>query len=314
MKFKYILFDGNNLYWRAFIKGAQKNKTQSKLVSSGIVEAFARIHKILKTYGREDTLCYFLFDNPTHEISVRKVISPTYKHPRDRKAVPAQLYQTLRTFQQILRSYSDNFHIVVAEKREADDFTKPILEHVKPTRHLPALCVSADMDWARNIVKDGSVQWYNWEKIMSHQVFFDKYGFIPTANSVKLYKSLRGDASDAIEPGVPRLPERIVLDIVERFSSVEDLLLSLWSSTFLCPLEWKQAIGNASSQLRVNWRLVDFVDTPLTYDQLVVRCKRSPRQARLWFETIGMPLEKWMKEKVSAPAFFQERVAASFKK
>lgn len=306
-KYPTILIDGNNLYWRAFITGVKKDKKPSKLVSAGIAEAFSKVKKLLATYGRKDTKVYFLFDNPTHELSIRKVIQPTYKHPRDRKTVPAQLYQTLNAFQQILRVYSDNFYIVVADKKEADDLTAPILAHLQPTPSQPALCVSADLDWARNISKvEGAVEWFNWDRVVSHQSFKKKHGYLPTASAIKLYKSLRGDASDAIAPAVPYLPEEVVLDIVQRFESVEDLLAGLFSQTDY-PLQWKQKINNAQSELRVNWRLVDFLPCKESYDRLVVPCKRNPRQARMWFETVGMPVESWMKEKSSAPAFFSER-------
>lgn len=312
-KYNYILFDANNLYWRSFITGVKKHKNSNKLVSAGIIEAFSKIKKLLKTYGRADTKVFFIFDNPTHEISLRKVIDPSYKHPRDRKNIPAQLYQTMRTFQQILRSYSDYFNIVVADKKEADDLTKPVLAHLQPTHAQPALCVSADMDWARNITADGEVDWFDWNGVVAHQSFLKKYGFLPKASAVKLYKCIRGDASDAISPGVPNLPKEIMLDIVTKFEDVDTLLECLWPQTDY-PLDWKKKIAAHQAELRINWRLVDFMDSPLTYEQLVVPCVRSPRQARLWFESLEMTLEPWMKEKQSVPAFFQNRASTAVRR
>lgn len=155
MKYKYLVLDTNNFYWRCITSCIEKSmKLEDYIVSNDtIIQFLKNLKDLINRFAYEDSTIYFLCDNPKSKINERKDLSNgQYKHSRENKNLPKNIYKTFNILIEILKSYSDNFKIVQCDGYEADDLTLPILEHIKKQdKNTNVLVVSADLDWARNI-------------------------------------------------------------------------------------------------------------------------------------------------------------------
>lgn len=286
MKYNNILVDGNNIFWR-YVLAVFKDKISSaeeiNQYSAVIFNCIKRIKEFHNEYGYDDTKVYILFDNPNSKITARKEIDEEYKHPRDAKYVPEAFYKALDFVQEILKDYDDCFLVAKADGAEADDLVKPILKMLSGD----TLLVSADLDWARSI--DQNVHWFNWVKIYNLNLFLEKYGFSPVGNGLTMYKTFRGDNSDNIKNVVPRLPEVVLLHIVENYSNIDMLMTALWTDEKI-PKAWKVKIHEAEIFLRTNYKLVNFVDFN-SEEEYIITCKQNIAKLKKWFAMFGVPME-----------------------
>jgi len=293
MKRRYhsICIDANNLFWRAFCvntKNALVKKSDVKFhIYIGAIElALKRIKEIIKTYAYKDTIIYFLFDNPESKINIRKILSEgEYKHPRSEKRVTRQFYNTINIFVEVLKCYSDNFRIVAIDQLEADDLTYPLVQKIKPAEDNFVLFISADMDWSRNI--DDYCHWFNWVTIYDIKEFKQKYGFSPVGNAVQLYKAIHGDNVDNIKNVVPYLPKEILLDIVTRFTSIDDLFSNLWKQDY--PKKWKIKIKEVEREIKINYQLADFLIVDGDIEEYIINSKEDLKILKFWYDLLEIP-------------------------
>lgn len=292
-KYRYLVIDATNLYYRSFLSNSKKvfQFEDTKLYVGGVEDALLRIRTLIERFGFESSNIYFLFDNPQSAINVRRILSEgRYKHSRQQKNAPIQLYKSLNLFTEILKHYSDNYRILWSIGLEADDLTYPLRQSLILDAHHQALFISNDLDWARNITDYSD--WYNWAHVYSQEEFFKKYKFWPKTNAIKMYKAIRGDASDCIDPGVPGLPEEILLDILEKYETIGDLTRSILHTDY--SITWRKKIKDNENQLKINYQLVDFFPIESPIEDLIYECKRNPIQAKIWFDVLGFPPETWM--------------------
>lgn len=291
MKYNNLVFDASNLFWRSVVTSIKHNidNKEDIVYTSSIQSAFNRIKSIQNQYGYDNSIIYLCFDNPESVINLRKLISHgEYKHSRESKNLPPQLYQTLDIFEELCKKYSSNFRVVKSKELEADDLTIVLSRTLKEDS---ILYVSADMDWARNI-KDNH-HWFNFSTLYTKDNFKNKYGFSPIGSSIQIYKSIRGDKSDCIENSVPRLPEKYLLYIIEHANNLEDI----FKVSEELSEKWRDRILNSKHEIEKNYYLVDFINVELEYGDVVVECKENIEQLRKWYSLIDLPLETRMLKK-----------------
>jgi hypothetical protein len=294
--FDYILIDLNNLFARNYaIHEKETYENENEVLSAGgILGTLNSIKKLIRENGSEDTVVYLLADNPTSKVFSRKMISPDYKINRIEK--PKMYYRGLEVLSLILQSYSDNFYFMQVPNLEADDLVPVIIDQLEKDKSI--LLVSSDMDWARAIGLHGyNAVWHNGKSIVTKGDFFDKYGFDPSEANVINYKTYRGDSSDNIEAGVPRIQEKLIFKLME-YGDVEDVITNIDTLEFVPP-QWKEAIKERVPRLRLNKQLVSFSDVAYSeVRQFLIKCKLRHQTLKMLYEGLGID-----------PAMYDRRVS-----
>lgn len=258
---------------------------------AAVLEGLRAVKALVAACGDDDTQVYLVFDNPLTKLNWRKKLDAGYKHPRELNADTAKFYEVLKAFKEIIRCYSDSYRLCYYTGCEADDLVLPIADWIEG-HYLGAksLFVSADLDWARIIA--ARRHWCNWKDIFDGPGFASRWKFRPEGKALQIYKAIRGDKSDAIHPGVPNLPA-VYLAQALRAPSLEAWLANLGT----LPQHWQDKISVMLPVLRRNYTLVDFAPPPVSIEEIIYVCKRSPEQSRIWFDTLNLPQESWMAEK-----------------
>lgn len=305
-KFKYIIIDGTNLFWRAFSVSLKTFivKDDYEIYPQSIRLALTRLDKLCETFGYEDSEIYLCFDNPDSNINIRKYLSEgEYKSIRSKKSAPKGLFNSLSLFYEILRVYKNNLTLLKIDSLEADDLTLPLISKLNITKKDKCVCFSNDMDWGRNISEN--VYWNNYETLFDEKVFKGKYGFDPRNKKIQLYKCIHGDGSDSIKNAIPHLPREILLDIVEKYSDARDLLDNIWKSTY--SLDWKKKIVDASHDLMINYQLVDFMEIEGDISGYMFKCTRDIKVLKVWYDILELNYENFMIEKLSPFEFLRKK-------
>jgi 5'-3' exonuclease len=184
-----------------------------RMVTGGIFTSLKMIQRIEREYLDTDGRIYFLFDNALSGESRRKEIDPDYKV--NRKKRDAQFYRGLDYLQMVLMHYQKGYRVSRRPSFEADDLVAPILESFGNNQY-SVLLVSNDLDWSRAI--NNNTHWMtrkdHQDIIYTKDKFYEDFGFYPGLNEVCLYKSIRGDPSDNIPPGVKNIPENAGIERV----------------------------------------------------------------------------------------------------
>lgn len=239
LNYSNLIIDANNLFWHCYLKDISKT-----------ISNIERTISFLYKFCNSNTKWYFLFDNPESKINIRKSIDKNYKHKREKRISPKGAYELLDLWKKMLLYSSDLYYVGYLQGYEADDLVKPTLEIIQNE----TLMVSSDLDWARNITEN--VDWCDWKNIYNPHDFENKYGFYPSANKIKLFKALKGDASDHIPVGCKRLPKNVLYAILDKCDTVLDL------DQCNIPIKWKNAIKESIERIKINYNLVDYLPIP----------------------------------------------------
>lgn len=258
MKYDYILVDISNIYHAAMSVSAHltMETAEGTIVTGGVYSSLKTIQRVAKEYLAENGKMYFLFDNTSSVESRRKQIDPEYKANRYKK--DPMFYRGLDYLNLILLSYENGWIVVRRPGSEADDLVAAALWGIPEESNV--LLYSNDLDWSRAI--SDKVTWAkrdfakHSDVLVTKESFKAEYGYTPTRESVCLYKSFRGDSSDNIAIGVERIPEKVLLHIVENYSSLPDLFRRLDDSSI--PQNWRDAIREKKARLALNYSLIDF--------------------------------------------------------
>ncbi len=287
-KYKRILIDGNNLFcrnWFTFKDKLVQLDNGQTLISGPIKGTLASIKKLERLFGTEDTQIYVLWDNVNSKCQSRKEIDPDYKLLREEKK--PIFYRSLNYLQFVLLYYKSNHSILFRHTFEADDLVKPLISTF-PNDEI-VLC-SEDLDWSRLMSKN--IDWYASNKIFSRNNFKEKYKFFPDGNNVVLFKTIRGDKSDNIPIGIPRIGMEIVIKLLNDFNDIYDLLDNYKNIDYLSD-KWKTVIKENESRLRLNYQLVDFLDISAEdIEQYTFKSEYSPRILFLLLKTLGYKLSE----------------------
>lgn len=290
MFYKHLIVDVNNLYWRSTVQAINKIKQDTEedereFYSIAIEEALIRIKNLVNQFRANDYKVYLLHDNPFSRINQREEVYPLYKHARKNQTVPPVFYKSLNKFLEVIKVYSDNFYIIGCEGYEADDLVPLVLNNINPEEL--TLLISVDMDWARAISKN--VHWFNYVQTYDEDKFKKEYGFNPNSNGVKMYKCIHGDNSDCIENAVPYLPKDILLHIVDKYSSLQELFNNLWADEII-PKQWKLKIKDCEIQLKINYQLVDYQSIDKTFNDITFKCIEDKDKLKGWFRLLDIEL------------------------
>jgi 5'-3' exonuclease len=225
------------------------------MVTGGIFTFLKTIQRIEREYLDNKGRIYFFFDNASGEEDYRKEIDPDYKI--NRKKRDPQFYRGLDYLQLVLMHYQTGYRIVRRPASGANDLITPILESFRDKQY-SILLVSNDMDWSRAI--SDTAHWMarkdNQDIIYTKDKFYEEYRFSPGLNEVCLYKSIRGDVTNNIPPGVKNIPETIILDIIRQVKCVSNMFLHLTGLSI--PSQWKESIRKNQGRIQLNLMLVNY--------------------------------------------------------
>lgn len=293
-KFHYLVVDSNNLFYRVALDSIKtENITQlyDDVIGKPVVAFFERIKDLQNKYAYDTSEIYFLFDNPGSVFYKRREIDSSYKHKREQTRLNSLFLSTINLIKQIALSYSDSYRTLQVEGYEADDLVKPLLSDFNLDYYKNCLLISNDLDWSRAM--SDNTYWYNHKKLYDKDYFHKKYGFVPSEKSVILWKSITGDSSDCIEPGLKNVPKDIVQYIVKTYFSVDGLI----SNSRLDPnlnKHWKEKIVENADRLRLNSQLVGFVPFQEDIQTHIRKGTKDDGMMNLYFALLNQ--EEQMKE------------------
>jgi 5'-3' exonuclease len=305
LKYNNIIVDLNNLYWRSTVIAIKKvmeeqEEDEREFYSASIEDTLTRLHNLIKEYGTKDCNVYIIHDNPFSRINQREELYPSYKHARKNQNIPPIFYKSLDKLLEIIKVYNNNFYLIGCDGYEADDLVPLVLNHIGDKGN--SLLISADMDWARAIDKNTS--WFNYLQIFDIDKFKNEYGFNPTNNGVKMYKCIHGDKSDCIENAVPYLPKEVLLYIVDKYNSLQELFSNLWADENI-PKQWKLKIKDCEIQLKINYQLVDYQPIDKSYEEICYKCIENIDKLKGWFRLLDISyFNHMMDAKEDANDFF----------
>ena len=204
MKYDAILVDTLNLLHKLRDTEDHASVISSKFVYRDLVARYIEtIKSLTEQYLTEDGLVYLLFDNPTSRLDLqkafyfasRKHIYPKYKEQRARES--KEFYNSLDLIRYYFLTNIAKYVCIQVQNLEADDLVKPVLtNYCTPSTRV--LMVTNDYDWTRYL--STTVDWLPHITAAPESVnnFVETMGFMPTENSIIIYKSLFGDPSDNI--------------------------------------------------------------------------------------------------------------------
>jgi 5'-3' exonuclease len=286
-KFNYVLIDGSNLYHRSY----SLFKPNGKNIINHLLET---INKIQNDFCNNESILYFIFDNTQSQINIRKQIDPLYKSNREK--IDKEIYKYHNIFIELLKVKNDNYRILMAGTLEADDLVKPLIKYIDSIEknYYRLLLISNDMDWSRNI--NDKVYWYNWNNIINKEEFYSKYKFFPSEESIKIYKSIKGDPADSITPAIYNFPMVDLITICNdayNFQSYKDFLNYIETLND----KLKQLIKSNLRNIKRNYSLVDFINVNIDIKQYIKVCKKIDIQLRLMLEGLGVTIPDNLKNK-----------------
>lgn len=287
-KFNYLLIDGSNLYHRSY----NLFKPNGKNIINHLLETVDKIHD---DYCNDKSILYFIFDNSQSQINIRKNIDPLYKSNREK--TDKEIYKYHNIFIELLKVKNENYKILMAGTLEADDLVKPLINYLfnSDTNYNKALLISNDMDWSRNI--NDKVYWYNWSSILNKEEFYSKYKFFPSEESIKIYKSIKGDSSDSISPAIQNFPIIELIKICNdayNFKSYRDFIIYIET---IENDKIKQLIKSNLRNIKRNYSLVDFIEIKININEFIKNCKKIDLQYRLMLEGVGIKVPDKLKTK-----------------
>jgi len=259
MKYDRILIDVSNMYYRAF--SVSQNLTaevDGELMSTGGIYTVLKMFKrIRETYLAENGRIFYLFDNATSSDQRRKEIDPEYKANRAKQ--DPVFYRGLDYLYLVLQVLNDGDRLIRRPGSEADDLVYPVLKSFGDKGY-NVLLISNDLDWSRSMSE--KVHWMirdhatKKDVIYTRETYKEKFGFVPSNDTVCLFKAIKGDDSDNIPVGVKNLKTETVLGIIRQAQSVENLYIHL--AELDLSDKWKQAFEENKGRVLLNYQLVSF--------------------------------------------------------
>ena len=266
MKKKLLLIDGNSIMNRAFygIMGSKMLMTNDGKYTNAVYGFLAILFKNLEDLNPE----YIAVSFDLKAKTARHKLYEGYK--ANRHGMPDELADQMPVIKDILRAM--NIDIVEKEGYEGDDILGT-LSKFGEAQGLDVVILSGDRDTFQlasdNITiriprtKQGKteVDDYNRQKVL------EEYGVEP--KSLIEVKGLQGDTSDNI-PGVPGIGPKTAINLVKKYSTIENLYKQIDAGTDDLKGKQKEAIINNKDmafisrtlgEIDVNVPLDDTLDT-----------------------------------------------------
>ena len=216
---KIMIVDGNSILNRAFYGlGKSTMLTTSEGLYTNAVYGFINILSKFIAEEEPQYLCV-AFD----------LKAPTFRHieydkyKAQRKGMPSELAVQVPLVKQVLETM--NIKIVEIEGFEADDILGSI-SLAAENKGIQAILLTGDRDSLQLASKTTRIKLpvtksnkteteeYDYDKVV------EKYGVVPS--QLIEVKGLMGDTSDNI-PGVPGIGEKTALDLIQKFSGIDNL-------------------------------------------------------------------------------------------
>lgn len=296
MLYDKILIDVANFYHSSYSTAENMKYTlpSGEVVLTGGIYNFLRsLKKLERTQLQVGGSIFFLFDNASSINGRRKQIDPDYKSNRFRK--DPLFYRGLDFLHLILLSYDNKHFTVRSDGAEADDLVDVLCRSFRPDDKV--LLASNDHDWARGIAEN--IHWYVRGKestvtIYTRELYRETFGFLPSRESVCMYKSFHGDDVDKIPNAVPDIRKDILIRICSEFKSLKDLFFQLETSKVEYISEiWKTKILSAKGRLLLNWSLVDYqAISELQLGEDLTPTRYEPKNLRTLYTSLGFNIEK----------------------
>lgn len=211
---KIILFDGNAFVHRCYHTPRFKGLTSPiGLPSGAIVGVYERLAELQELYKESKIITIF----DAHGENFRHDIYPEYK--LNRKPGDIDLIMQFDAVHEMCKLMGFSFYCVVGV--EADDVIATIAKY---TRHLKlnTLICSGDKDLMQ-LVNDTTQQLTMVGDMMDVTSATEKMG-VPPEQILDLL-SLQGDAADNI-PGVPRVGAKTACNWLDKYGSLEEIILN----------------------------------------------------------------------------------------
>jgi len=289
-KYDHIIIDTNLLYYKNY--STHEDLTYEvkgkKIVTGGIYGSIISIKKLIRDFLGEYGTVWCVFDNATSKQNMRqRMIDPTYKVSRKKRSKP--FYRSLDYLRLILMNYDSNIKVIYGTGFEADDLVPNILKEISFNDSI--LLVSEDLDWSRLIeYNKRPIHQFMKKQVFDGIKFNNKYNFFPTNNKVSMYKAIKGDKSDDIPIGIPRVPTKKVIELIEAYKDIYDLIENIRYTNILTD-KWKKDFSDNRSRLRLNYQLVSFIPVDQSYfKQFVTKGKYRPSYLKRLYESLGFKI------------------------
>lgn len=213
---RLLIIDANSLIHRAYhaLPPLSTSKGEKIWAVYGFLLVFLKALKEFK---------------PSFVVAAFDLPGPTFRHKEfkdyksQRAKTPEDLYSQIPRVKEALKS----FNVPVFEKEgfEADDIIGVISKNASEAdKEVENIVISGDLDSLQLV--DQNTKVYTLKKGLKDTILYDKervkerYGILPS--QLVDFKALRGDPSDNI-PGVKGIGEKIALQLIQEFGSLEKL-------------------------------------------------------------------------------------------
>lgn len=284
MVYSKIICDVSNIFYKNYFTHKDlKTVVEGQEIETGGIYGFIKsLQKIQREYATPETDFFLLFDNMSSKDSARRDLDPDYKINRT-KYNPS-FYRAIDYLQLILLNYSEKFHTVLVEGYEADDLLPCVLSSFD--KYDKVLVVSDDLDYARCLSENVVILQKG--QIFDMASFEQEYGFAPTKEKVVMMKTLRGDKSDCIAPGLPGIRKEKLLYLINKYPNIYDLLRDAPTEVETIGQKYVDLLRENNSRLILNFQLVDFIGISFEYMKEFIRDGSfNPQILRVLYKVLG---------------------------
>ncbi|MBN1251820.1 MAG: DNA polymerase I [Bacteroidales bacterium] len=218
---KLFLIDAYALIFRAYYAFIKNPRINSKGLNTSAIFGFTNaLDEILKK--EKPSHIAVAFDHK--EGSFRKILYPEYK--ANRSATPEDIIKSVPYIKQIIKAF--NIPILEIENYEADD-TIGTIAKLAEKEGFTVYMMTPDKDF-KQLVSDKIFMYKHTRsgkpvEIVDAKSVLEQYKIKKTEQFIDIL-ALWGDSADNI-PGVPGIGEKKAADLVSKFGSVENILMSV---------------------------------------------------------------------------------------
>jgi 5'-3' exonuclease len=290
MKYNYLIIDGNNLYARNWYVNSSLTcelPNNTKVITGGVFGFLRSLFMLKREYMKPLGKIYIIFDgNYLKRDKARKKIDKNYKANRNSDKVNKGYYEMLDYLKGLLLKFDNLQKLFHKHNYEADDVVLPVIKSIlKKDKKNKVLLISDDLDWCRALVLSNRINILSKNKVINRKGFKEKYGFEIKNDSLILYKCFRGDKSDNIPIGVPRIRENILVKLIIDYSNLDKLLTNVNKIDYLND-KWKKEIIKNKDRLLKNYKLVDYIHIKESIEKISVDCKLNKKKLKAYYNEL----------------------------
>lgn len=302
MKYGAILIDALNLLYRLREQQNEAKLISSKYVYRDLVIRFITFMDALQDrHMSAEGRVFFLFDHSpsghdhgrTYRNIGRRAIDSRYKENRQKDT--KEFYNTFDLIKYYYLTNKPHYVSLQAQGYEADDLVRPLLTYAIPSDER-SLLVTNDYDWARYL--SDRVDWL--PKLASNPAtakdFVEEKGYVPSEQSILIYKAVFGDRSDNIAGILSESPKHVdemMVVLSEENITIQKMIERSYQSSYLTASPIYKAIHEDERQFRINVQLIEPVPLDEKHLEAIMCVGRNSEVATAAVETaIGLRKEE----------------------